>query len=658
LELVSRHGSDLESALTTAAAAAITLSVTPLAVWLASRHLLLCRYDATDMRGVVALVLTVSAAAAVSQQEIPLFKSGVDVVQFNVNVLDKDRRPVTGLTASDFDVLVDGQPRPLAAFAAVTLAGDSSVSGAEGSPIPSDVTTNRLAPEGRVVVIVMDRSTPIGQPMQAARAVANSAIDHLGPDDLAAVIFTGAFARKYAQDFTTDRARLHAAVAKAVMGADPSKRVQLASEEQSGECMCGVCVPDALTAIARTLTGGTLRHKSIIFVGSDIAVATRATGSTCEARIHSARERLSRALDEANVTFHVVDPRGLEPLGDSAENAAPVGNADRTANLFREESLAVLPDYTGGRVVLNTNRPVEAIGPLFDESRAYYVLAVARDAPVAGGADRHRIKISVKQSGAIVRARNLYFAADPKTEPTTAGTSLAAALRDSLPGGDFSLQMNLAAQFAADGSPEVGVLLAADSAIAGKLDVVIATYDRVLTLVGTPLKQRLDVPPGAVAGGATFQWTAVVKPPPGDYEVRAAVATADGQRAAHVIGYIDVPDAKKEEVALSGIIVKSGGAATVRREFAGGDAVGLSFQVAHAKSGSADVAVHYVLKDERGQPIANATVPHDRAVRVAPRVEGYDMGIRLPAGPGRYVVTIEASDGRRAARREVLLRVR
>jgi VWFA-related protein len=508
-----------------------------------------------------------------------------------------------------------------------------------------------------LVLIVMDRSTPIGQPMQAARAVANSAIDHLGPDDLAAVIFTGAFERKYSQDFTRDRARLHSAVQNAVMGTDTRQRIQLASEEQSGDCICGVCVPDALTAIARTLTGETLRHKSILFVGSDIALATRTNGSTCEARIHSARERLSRALDEANVTFNVVDPRGLEALGESSENGGPVGNADRSANLFREQSLEVLPDYTGGRAVLNTNNPQHAIGPIFDESRSYYVLAVARDAAVAGGADRYQIKISVKQSGAIVRPRSLYVAADPKTEPTPAGTRVAAALKDSLPGGDFSLQMNLAAQFAADGSPALRVLLAADSAIAGKLDVVIATYDRVLTLVGTPLKQRLDVPPGAVAGGATFQWTSMLKLPPGDYEVRAAVATPDGKRAANVIGYIDVPDGKKEEVALSGIIVKSGGAATVRRDFAAGDAVGLSFQVAHAKRESAEVAVQYLLKGERGQPIASATVPHERAVPVAPGVDGYDIGVRLPADAGRCVVTIEASDGRRTARREVPLRV-
>jgi VWFA-related protein len=620
------------------------------------------------MRGIVALVLTVSAISAVWQQEIPHFKSGVDVVQFTVTVTDKDRHPISGLAASDFEVLVDGAARPLAAFAAVTLPADPSVAATSIPPVAPDVLTNQLAPEGRLVVIVMDRSTPDGQPMRAAHAIANAAIERLGPNDLAAVVYTGRTSRKYSQGLTADRARLHAAANRLSVGelnaapGAPSlaaaiashgapqkidqldRSVPLASAENSGECNCGVCVIDSLTALAKALTGAMGRQKSILFVGSDIAIAVdvRNATSRCAAYIYPARAKLTRALDAANVTFHVIDPRGLEP----------------GSSIFRQQSLEVLPDYTGGRTVVNNNKPQDAIGPIFDESRSYYVLAVARDAAVAGGADRHQIKISVKQSGAIVRARNLYFAADPKTEPTPAGTGLAAALKELLPGGDFSLQMNLVAQFAADGSPDVRVLLAADSAIAGKLDVVIATYDRVFTLVGTPLKQRLDVPPGAVAGGATFQWTSVLKPPPGEYEVRAAVATADGKRAANVIGYIDVPDAKKEGVALSGIIVKSGGAPTVRRDFAAGDAVGLSFQVAHAKGESAEVAVQYLLKDELGQPIANATVPHQRAVRVAPGVDGYDIGVRLPAGPGRYVVTIEVSDGRRAARREVPLRVR
>ncbi len=79
-----------------------------------------------------------------------------------------------------------------------------------------------------------------------------------------------------------------------------------------------------------------------------------------------------------------------------------------------------------------------------------------------------------------------------------------------------------------------------------------------------------------------------------------------------MIGYIDVPDAKKQEIALSGIMVKNSGAPTLRRDFAAGEAVGLSFQVAQAKGESTEVAVLYLMKDELGQPIAKATVPHQR----------------------------------------------
>ena len=64
----------------------------------------------------MALTLALSA-----QEQIPRFKSGVDIVQFTVTVTDADRRPVGGLTAADFEVLVDGVARPLAAFAEVTL---------------------------------------------------------------------------------------------------------------------------------------------------------------------------------------------------------------------------------------------------------------------------------------------------------------------------------------------------------------------------------------------------------------------------------------------------------------------------------------------------------------------------------------------------------
>jgi VWFA-related protein len=534
------------------------------------------------MRSIVAFIFVAAIVPSLARQEIPRFKSGVDVVQVTVTVLDKERHPVTGLTAADFEVLVDGRPRPLAAFAAVTLPDDPSVRVASIPTVAPDVQTNRLPVEGRLVIIVMDRSIPDGQPMQAAHAIANAAIDRLGPNDLGAVVYTGAVSRKYSQGITADRARLHAAANLTTFGAvqeppppptvaaasasrgapqpkKPQNRVQLASQERSGECRCGVCVLDKLTALAEALAGATGREKSILFVGSDLAIASTVADATgyCAAYIYPARDRLTRALDAANVTFHVLDPRGLEGLGDTAELDQPASLAEQHANAFRQASLGVLPDYTGGRLVVNTNAPADAIGPIFDESRSYYLLAVPRDPAAAKDDDRHRITITVKGRDAIVRARDTYFAADPKAQARRAPDAVAGALNALLPGGDFSLSMNVVPQYAQDGSPEIRVLLGVDSAVGGQLDVLIRTYDRVFTPVGTALKQRLDVPASAIAGSSAFQWASVLKTAPGDYEVRAAVATADGKSSANVIGYVDVPDVEKQGVALSGIVVKT-----------------------------------------------------------------------------------------------------
>ncbi len=66
----------------------------------------------------------------------------------------------------------------------------------------------------------------------------------------------------------------------------------------------------------------------------------------------------------------------------------------------------------------------------------------------------------------------------------------------------------------------------------------------------------------------------------------------------------------------------------------------------------------YVLRDGVGQVVANLEVPHERAMSVAPGVEGYDIGVRLPAVAGRYVATLEANDGHGTAQRRVVLDVR
>jgi hypothetical protein len=258
----------------------------------------------------------------------------------------------------------------------------------------------------------------------------------------------------------------------------------------------------------------------------------------------------------------------------------------------------------------------------------------------------------VKRSDATIHAREFYFAADPKAV-RAAPSAASAALGELLPRADFPLQMNLVPQFSDDGSAEIRVLLGVASEVAGKLDVLIGTFDRRFKAASPPVKQRLDVPASAVAGSSAFQWATVLKPSPGDYEVRAAVATADGKRAASAIGYVGVPDIGKARFALSGVVVKSAGAPTLRRVFSADESISLSFQVARARNERVDISVRYSIDDELRHTVASGIVPPTSGV-----IQRHDLVVRMPGVAGSYVVTVEASDGSHSMRRHVLLTVR
>jgi hypothetical protein len=78
---------------------------------------------------------------------------------------------VRGLTASDFTIFEDGRPRPVVAFVPVELAEPETTSNAAAwvRDLASDVATNRVRPEGRLVVIMFDWSIRLEDQMLAQR---------------------------------------------------------------------------------------------------------------------------------------------------------------------------------------------------------------------------------------------------------------------------------------------------------------------------------------------------------------------------------------------------------------------------------------------------------------------------------------------------------
>ena len=105
-----------------------------------------------------------SVAGLAGQQESrPQFRTGVELVQLDVTVLDNQRRPVTGLSASDFTVLDDGVETPIRAFTPVELARPLAAPPVWAGDISPDAVTNQATREdGRLLVILLDRSIVLG----------------------------------------------------------------------------------------------------------------------------------------------------------------------------------------------------------------------------------------------------------------------------------------------------------------------------------------------------------------------------------------------------------------------------------------------------------------------------------------------------------------
>lgn len=133
----------------------------------------------------VALAIAGGALAFAQAQAPPQFRAGVTLVEVQVRVLDKDGRPVTGLTADDFTIQENRIAHPVAHFRAVSLEDGR------------DQTT-----PGRTFVIVLGRGR-LNKPTKALEALGNFVRSSTLPGDRISVI-----TYHRVSQFTTDHARV------------------------------------------------------------------------------------------------------------------------------------------------------------------------------------------------------------------------------------------------------------------------------------------------------------------------------------------------------------------------------------------------------------------------------------------------------------------
>jgi VWFA-related protein len=633
-----------------------------------------------------ALALTVKAPTQAPVNPQLTYRTGIALVQVDVSVLDKDRRPVAGLKPGDFIVKEDGKVKAIAAFSTVTLPErPAEPAAAWRGDVAPDVVTNLTPKEGRLVVILLDRSIATDH-IPMARRTAEAAVDQLGPNDLAAIIFTGLVGAP--QNFTADRGLLRAAINQTFLGdGDPNDPY----DGQDPTCPCGVCSLEVMTNVANALREVPHRRKMLLFIGNSVAVSAtsnapeRTTRIDCFAEVKEARESLLRAAGAANLTIHSFDSALLQTGGSTASRAGGMPEVTdatgRSRNLVRQNDLAFFPGETGGRAIKNTNAPWEPLPAIFAETESYYVLGIVPSSLKDDGAF-HNISVEVNLPGVEVHPRKGYYAPVPPATapaplPNAAPGSLTAAVKSMWPETQIPMSVTTAA-FATPGAAGATVAVIARAQESGaqnrpaQVNVMTGAYDR----NGKPLAtqvQTITIRPSP-AGQKIFQYevSSRLQLKPGRHEIRVAAEDPERHLVGSVYTYVDVPDFAKEPISLSGVVMgrqsSAAGSAfhdlipvspTTRRQFGTSDHISAFVRAYQAeKDDPLPVTITTRIVDSSNRTVVEAKKPlaADRPARSA----DYEFDVPLSSlASGPYLLTIEATrKANQKAHRDVVFAVR
>jgi len=493
----------------------------------------------------VSVCAVLALGAQSTQQQRPVFRGGVDIVQLDVLVLDKDRHPIPGLTAADFTVTENGKPQTVVAVSEVDVPPPVAPAAPWMRDVAPDVTSNDLDARRLVVIVMDDAGTGAdqGEPT-TVRKTARDILDHLGPNDLAAVVYT--FLGR-PQNFTSNRAQLLAAI-----DAFQPKNVGAAGPPLACKFRDGGCTVQAMTMVSEVLRTAPPGRKTIIFLGPG-PIADFSRNNDSPADLFGGISKMFQSLQESNTTVYTIDPRGLT-----------VGR-QMLPDLNSEIALA---EATGGRRIQMTNEPWRKIKEIFAENETYYLIGYRSTFGNADG-QFHRTQVKVNRPGAEVRARLGYFAPRPE-RAKKARASVAAedeAISRGLPTGDLPLSVTTAA-FATPAKPgaTVAVVVAANEFVgndpnlrAGKpsprrISLIATAYDQENWKAHGAERQtiQLTLNPTQLE---SVQYEVISRLPlaPGRYEVRFGAES--GGKTGSVYMTMDVPNFAKDELSASGLIL-------------------------------------------------------------------------------------------------------
>jgi VWFA-related protein len=613
-------------------------------------------------RAVVAAGLVCLAGISVSALQPPQFRTGVDLVHLDVSVLDRDRRPVRGLTAADFTILEDGVPQELSVFTAVEIDDPDPPAVEWMREVAPDVRTNEGIDERRLFLIIIDDAMIQADvaALASTREIGHKVIDRLGPSDLGAVVFTRD--NRNSQDYTADRAALRAAVGKFTVGF---------RDMGSDDFLYRVYSARAIERAVETLTSLPDRRKSVIYIGQGLPVSLAQ-----ESQIRHSIMEAFRHARLANVNVYPVDVCGLR-----VERLSPPPPPKTCQPGPEVEYLQVMAANTQARAIINTNDFDPGVQAIFDENASYYLLGFRSSAPRDGRF--RRIDVRVNRPGVEVRARNGYRTERERDaarrRAAIAKTPLDVALSGVLPKSDLPLDVTAVAV------PLPGRRESAVSIVVGVRQPVRATAERTTERVDLrvsafntdgrafgSVRRRADIAirPNATGQGE-YELLARLDLRPGRYQLRVAAHVASLAMSGSLYYDVEVPDVTRAPVSLTPIVLSaSPGPVVAPRDALAGilpvvPTARRSFTAAHTveaftrvHQGGRDalvpVPLRVRLEDHNGRTVMDRAL--DMAADAFTPARAADARIEIPVSeldPGAYLLTVETASAETPLRRVI-----
>jgi VWFA-related protein len=614
--------------------------------------------------------------------QTPTFRSTVTLVQIDAIVTGADGRPVSGLTADDFEIIEKGEPREITTFSAI----DIPLPAPETAGVPaveSDVRSN-VGPPGRRYLIALDEVGP-DRALRARQFLRDFIERYLGPNDVAAVALTGRGLADSGQDFTSNKRLILQAIDR-FSGGFPEFEAKAIASSDSRQLASSL---RRLTEFLATMPG----RKVLLYVGEGLGgldpyAARSYSGGALTPGEYDAHMAIAAAT-RGNVTIYPVDPRRLT-------SDTPAAESFDTSGLDARADLAGLAQLTGGFAIVGTNNVLTALDRMVRENSSYYTLGFS-----SGHDERNgrfvAVDVRVKRPGLQVRARDGYVAPLGREQPPSVIRgearlpTVAEALSSPVAVSDVGMRTAAASYRGKGKNAMVALTIEFD---ASKLDLVerngeligdveisyLATDSKGKVHPGRRHASQMTVKKAAleqILGGGVRALSAF-EVPPGRYQVR--IAAGGIGRAGSVVHDLEVPDFGDGALALSSVALTSSTSAaflTLRlnevlkgvlptppvalRDFITAETLTLYAEAYDNRRDSTPPTLVAELRDSSGKTVRAAATPNAASVLSGERNgRGFTASIPLAGlAPGAYVLRVDARGGSNGAtaHREIPIRV-